>query len=157
MTDRREKQRDGGFAARLREVVDAYGSTAELARQIERSEGAVRKWLRGESEPDVTDLRALCQETQTRIEWLATGAGDRQAGLAVREAPATYQAGGARRPVLEGLLADIMRAVDRELEHTERPLAPERRSQVVAALYTLCQERGQVDGELVSLLVRLVE
>ncbi len=59
MTRRRERQENSGFAARLREVIDAYGSASGLAKAIERSEGAVRKWLRGESEPNVTDLRAV--------------------------------------------------------------------------------------------------
>ena len=54
----------------MREVIDAYGSASGLAKAIERSEGAVRKWLRGESEPNVTDLRAVCEQTGTSIEWL---------------------------------------------------------------------------------------
>ncbi len=36
-----------GFPARLRQVINSYGSTSSLARTIERSEGALRKWLRG--------------------------------------------------------------------------------------------------------------
>src|ERR1700723_4636339 len=79
MTGRRERQESSGFAARLREVIDAYGSASGLAKAIDRSEGAVRKWLRGESEPNVTDLRSVCEQTQTSIEWLVTGRGRREA------------------------------------------------------------------------------
>src|ERR1700740_3367927 len=79
MTGRRERQENSGFATRLREVIDAYGSASGLAKTIERSEGAVRKWLRGESEPNVTDLRSLCEHTGTSIEWLVTGRGVREA------------------------------------------------------------------------------
>src|SRR5580704_18753897 len=78
-TDRRERQVTGGFALRLRQVIDAYGSANSIAKAIERSEGAVRKWLRGESEPNVTDMRTLCEQTQTSIEWLVTGRGRREA------------------------------------------------------------------------------
>src|SRR6185437_17137973 len=78
MTERRERQAQGGFATRLRSVVEAHGSANGIAKAIARSEGAVRKWLRGESEPNVTDLRALSEVTQTRIEWLVTGEGPRQ-------------------------------------------------------------------------------
>ena len=74
-TGRRERQEAGGFAARLRQVLKGHGSASSLAKAIARSEGAVRKWLRGESEPNVTDLRAVCDVTETRIEWLVTGAG----------------------------------------------------------------------------------
>ena len=78
MTGRRERQESSGFAARLREVIDAYGSASALAKAIDRSEGAVRKWLRGESEPNVTDLRCVCEQTATSIEWLVTGNGLRE-------------------------------------------------------------------------------
>src|ERR1700738_5254230 len=77
MTRKREKHASSGFAARLREVIEAYGSASGLAKAIERSEGAVRKWLRGESEPNVTDLRCVCQQTATNIEWLVPGYGAR--------------------------------------------------------------------------------
>src|SRR5256885_15895616 len=87
MSDRRERQATGGFALRLREVIDAYGSANSIAKAIERSEGAVRKWLRGESEPNVTDLRTLCEQTQTSIEWLVTGRGSREAGQSVHTLP----------------------------------------------------------------------
>src|SRR3954471_13975375 len=78
MTDRRERQVTGGLALRLRQVIDAYGSANSIAKSIERSEGDVRKCLRGKSEPSVTDLRTLCVRTQTSIEWLVTGRGRRE-------------------------------------------------------------------------------
>ena len=37
---------------------------------------AIRKWLRGQSEPAVSDLRAICEVTQTNVEWLVMGRGD---------------------------------------------------------------------------------
>ena len=92
MTGRRERQESSGFATRLREVIDAYGSASGLAKAIERSEGAVRKWLRGESEPNVTDLRAVCEQTGTSIEWLVTGRGQRQVLAAgIRDVSQPYQ------------------------------------------------------------------
>ena len=66
-----------GFPSRLREAIESYGSTSGFARAINRSEGAVRKWLRGQSEPSVTDLRAICETTQSSIEWLVFGRGSR--------------------------------------------------------------------------------
>src|SRR4029079_9780130 len=81
-----------GFPARLRQVIDSYGNTSSLAREIERSEGALRKWLRGLSEPNVSDLRAICEVTHTSVEWLVMGRGQRQAS--VRE---HSPGGGAKR------------------------------------------------------------
>lgn len=44
-----------------------------LASEIGRSEGALRKWLRGESEPNVTDLRRLSVATGLSVEWFVLG------------------------------------------------------------------------------------
>jgi transcriptional regulator with XRE-family HTH domain len=159
-TGRRERQEAGGFAARLRQVLKAHGSASGLAKAIARSEGAVRKWLRGESEPNVTDLRTLSEVTQTRIEWLATGEGPRQtqpdadAGSAVRETPPLYRQsshGALDLPLLEAVLA----AADEQLRATGLELPPAKRSALIAAAYDLARERDAVDVDAVARLVRL--
>ena len=157
---RREKQEAGGFAARLRQVLKAHSSASRLAKAIARSEGAVRKWLRAESEPNVTDLRALCEVTQTRIEWLVTGEGPRQvqpesdAGSAVRETHAPYR--HAPQPPLDlPLLEAVMTAADEQLRAAGLELSPARRSALTAAAYDLARGRNAVDAEAVARLVRL--
>jgi transcriptional regulator with XRE-family HTH domain len=159
-TGRRERQEAGGFAARLRQVLKAYGSASGLAKAIARSEGAVRKWLRGESEPNVTDLRALSQVTHTRIEWLVTGEGTREmqpepdAGSAVREAATPYRHsphGTLDLPLLEAVMA----AADEQLRIAGLDLSPAKRSALIAAAYDLARGRNAVDAEAVARLVRL--
>jgi hypothetical protein len=159
-TGRRERQEAGGFAARLRQVLEAHGSASGLAKAIARSEGAVRKWLRAESEPNVTDLRTLSEVTQTRIEWLVTGEGPRQiqprsdAGSAVREAQAPYQHsahGTLDLPLLEAVLA----AADEQLRTAGLELSPVKRSALIAAAYDLARERNTVDADAIARLVRL--
>lgn len=148
MTDRRERQVTGGFALRLRQVIDAYGSANSIAKTIERSEGAVRKWLRGESEPNVTDLRTLCEQTQTNIDWLVTGHGRRDA---VHTGPAASVA----VPLSVTLLQSIIDAVESEVQKDELNLTAAKRSMLVATLYGLFQDSQKIDGEAVSRLVRL--
>jgi transcriptional regulator with XRE-family HTH domain len=159
-TGRRERQEAGGFAARLRQVLKGHGSASSLAKAIARSEGAVRKWLRGESEPNVTDLRAVCQVTQTRIEWLVTGEGPRQvqtesdAGSNVRESPPPYRQpphGKLDLPLLEAVMA----AADEQLRAAGLDLSPAKRSALIAAAYDLARERHAVDADAVARLVRL--
>jgi transcriptional regulator with XRE-family HTH domain len=67
-----ELLRTEGFPARLREVIPK-GKVTSLASEIGRSEGALRKWLRGEAEPNLTDLRLLSAATGVGIEWLVIG------------------------------------------------------------------------------------
>ncbi|MDE2262899.1 MAG: hypothetical protein KGL45_10275, partial [Gammaproteobacteria bacterium] len=125
-----------------------------------RSEGAVRKWLRGESEPNVTDLRALSHVTQTRLEWLVTGEGPRQlhpesqAGQAVRETPPPYRHsphGTLDLPLLEAVMA----AADQQLRAAGLDLSPAKRSALIAAAYDSARGRNAVDAEAVARLVRL--
>ena len=155
MTGRREKQERGGFAARLREVIDAYGSASGLAKAIERSEGAVRKWLRGESEPNVTDLRSVCEQTGTSIEWLVTGRGQRQVLAAgVRDVSEPYQ-NPPHEQVNTEMLEAILLAVQEELRNVGLELPLLKQSMLVTTLYELCHERKEVDREAVARLVKL--
>jgi transcriptional regulator with XRE-family HTH domain len=155
MTGRRERQESSGFAARLREVIDAYGSASGLAKAIERSEGAVRKWLRGESEPNVTDLRSVCDQTGTSIDWLVTGRGQRQVLAAgIREASPPYQ-NAPYEQVNTQLLEGILLAVQEELRAAGLELPLLKQSMLVTTLYDLCHERKEVDREAVARLVKL--
>jgi transcriptional regulator with XRE-family HTH domain len=160
-TGRRERQEAGGFATRLRPVLKGHGSASGLAKAIARSEGAVRKWLRGESEPNVTDLRTLSEVTQTRVEWLVTGEGARQmeaesgAESTVRESPPPYRHSGHGTLDLP-LLEAVMAAADEQLRAAaDLELSPAKRSALIAAAYDLARGRGSVDAEAVARLVRL--
>ena len=159
-TGRHERQEAGGFAARLRQVLKGHGSASSLAKAIQRSEGAVRKWLRVESEPNVTDLRAICQATQTRIHWLVTGEGPREtqagseAASSVRESPPAYRHSphaALDLPLLEAVIA----AADEQLRAAGLDLSPAKRSALIAAAYDLARGRNAVDADAVARLVRL--
>jgi transcriptional regulator with XRE-family HTH domain len=158
-TGRHDRQEAGGFAARLRQILKGHGTASALAKAIQRSEGAVRKWLRGESEPNVTDLRAICQETQTRIHWLVTGEGPRQmqpepdAGAAVRENSPAYRH---PQPTLDlPLLEAVIATADAQLRALGLDLSPPKRSALIAAAYDLARGRNAVDADAVARLVRL--
>jgi hypothetical protein len=156
MTGRRERQESSGFAARLREVIDAYGSASALAKAIDRSEGAVRKWLRGESEPNVTDLRCVCEQTATSIEWLVTGNGLRETQPpGVREPPPPPYQNNPREQVNTQLLEGILLAVQEELRNAGLELPLLKQSMLVVTLYDLSHERKEVDREAVARLVKL--
>jgi len=155
MIDRRERQATGGFALRLRQVIDAYGSANSIAKAIERSEGAVRKWLRGESEPNVTDLRTLCEQTHTSIEWLVTGRGRREAVHTLESPPPSYENQTNRPPLNYALLEDIMDAIDIEVRKEMLELPSPKRSMLVVTLYDLFQESQKVDSDAVARLVKL--
>jgi transposase-like protein len=153
MPDRHERQVTGGFAARLRQLVDAYGSANSIAKAIDRSEGAVRKWLRAESEPNVTDVRALCEHTQTSVEWLVTGRGPRDL-VRAHEASASADENAAGK--LDHILLEaILEAVEVEIRRAGSELPPPKRSMLVVALYDLFRDSRAVDVDAVARLIRL--
>lgn len=155
MTDRHERQVSGGFAGRLRQVIDAFGSANSIAKAIERSEGAVRKWLRGESEPNVTDVRAICEQTHTSIEWLVTGRGRREAVQLLEAPPPNYENQPNNPPLNYALLEAIMDAIEVEVSKDALDLPSPKRSMLVVTLYDMFQESQKVDSEAVGRLVRL--
>jgi len=154
---RREKQERGGFAARLRSVIAAHGSANALARSIGRSEGAIRKWLRAESEPNVTDLRSLCEETRTSVEWLVSGRGRREAlpPAGLQEAPSPAYGSAGHETLDYPLLEGIMDAVEKELRQASLDLPSTKRSMLVVTLYDMCHARKEVDPDAVARLVKL--
>jgi transcriptional regulator with XRE-family HTH domain len=156
--------REDGFAARLRQVVDSYGSTCSLARNIERSEGAVRKWLRGLSEPNVTDLRAICQVTGTSVEWLVMGRGEQRAmvddgdpTLGVGESRGPQGASSELPPVSYKLMDQVVRSIrDESPVLLGSEVTAEKQSSVIATVYNMSRRTRSVDTEEVSRIVGLM-
>jgi hypothetical protein len=112
-----------GFAARFKKVVDEDRRTiTAVARAIPRSEGAVRNWMTGRSQPVVSDVLRMCELTGTRVEWLMTGEGPQRETdpLAVADAQARYRA----TSVDEALLGAISLAVEKALRAHPGKLSP---------------------------------
>ena len=147
-----------GFAGRLRQVINSYGNTSSVAREIQRSEGAVRKWLRGLSEPNVSDLRAICEVTHTSVEWLVMGRGQRaesfgDSGGGVGE---SRGANPELPPLSYKLMDEVVRSIRQEspiLLGNEVP--PEKQSSVISTVYNMSRRSRVVDSEEVSRIVGL--
>ena len=142
-----------GFAARLRERLERFGSAAALALAIQRSESAVRKWLRGQSEPNVTDLRAICEVTQTRLDWLVTGRGTADPAEGLREPAAPYGAGA--QPLDLALLERVIEMVEAHLRSGAALVPPLKHAALITACYDLSRESGSPDAQVIARLVKL--
>ena len=146
---------EDGFAARLRQVVDSYGSTSAMSRAINRSEGAVRKWLRGQSEPSVSDLRAICALTGTSVEWLVMGRGDREGILGVRE-PTPIADDAPLPPLNYKLMDNVVSAVGLEPRIAGTPITAEKCSSILTTVYNMSLRTRHVDPEGAARVVGLV-
>jgi transcriptional regulator with XRE-family HTH domain len=145
------------FTARLRQVVDAYGSTSALARKLERSEGALRKWLRGKSEPNVSDVRRICEVTATNVEWLVTGRGTRNGPLSVRDSTIARSAAAMRLPFDYPLFDALMASVEDEARALGIELPRTKRSSMIGMLYDRFADAGEIDREVIARMVRLAQ
>lgn len=134
-----------GFPSRLREALDSYGSTSAVARAINRSEGAVRKWLRGQSEPGVSDLRTICDVTNTNIEWLVFGRGSRQGETGRQEFPSYLQE--ALPPIEFKLMDEVFVTAQIEVVIGGKHLTPEQGSSIVTTVYNMSRFTRHVDEE----------
>ena len=138
-----------GFPTRLRQVLSSYGSTSALARSIKRSEGAVRKWLRGQSEPAVSDLRAICEATNTNVEWLVMGRGE-QRGLAVEASESGAPGGGEEGPLGKldyKLMDDVVLTIRLEPRVAGAAISAQKCSSIITAVYNMSCASRRVDRE----------
>lgn len=127
-----------GFPDRLREAIDSYGSTSAFARAIDRSEGAVRKWLKGQSEPAVSDLRTICNLTGTNVEWLVFGRGSRQGDIGRQELPID----NVPPPADFDLMDKVFAAVELEPILGGRRVTQHQCSSVVVTVYNMSRTGG---------------
>lgn len=80
------------FVARLRETIGGFGSANSLATAAGVSEGALRKWVQGTSEPTRDRLVAVARAAGVNVAWLATGNGPKD------------RSGKVETPLLEGFV-----------------------------------------------------
>ncbi|HEU4624398.1 MAG TPA: helix-turn-helix transcriptional regulator [Steroidobacteraceae bacterium] len=139
---------EDGFPARLRQVVSSYGSTNALATHIERSEGAIRKWLRGQSEPGVSDLRAICLATNTSVEWLVMGRGERKPRDRIDD-PAGGGGSGPLSKVNPGLMEDVIETVGLDTKLEGIALTPGKCSALLSLVYNASCATRHIDQDSV--------
>jgi hypothetical protein len=109
----------------------------------------VRKWLRAESEPNVSDLRAICAATATSVGWLVSGSAERAPLPALERAP------GAKEDY--GLLESLLERVDAEIARAHLIVSASKRASLVAALYQFSREHKTLDPEAFARLLKLAQ
>lgn len=74
------------FASRLKELCDEeglpeHGRQTALAKRFDVSQQAVKKWLSGESLPELEKLILLANWARVNVSWLAQGVGPKRANI----------------------------------------------------------------------------
>lgn len=66
---------DEAFSARLQSALGADKSTRKIARQLDVTEGALRRWAAGQAEPGRRVLARIAETTGVGLDWLVRGVG----------------------------------------------------------------------------------
>lgn len=120
------------LADRLEPLAKSYESASALAREMGVSEGTIRKWAKGASEPRTSELVRLAQLLNVNLLWLATGEGPMR---------------GERVESSRGCAAVDADALAKALTLVEQvgPGLPlDRKVKVTAAIYALFVQEGRV-------------
>lgn len=76
------------FAKRMAKVLEIFnGNVSELARQAGITPPSAKRWLTGESDPQMSNLVKLARAAGVNVQWLATGEGTQYAAQS-HETPA---------------------------------------------------------------------
>jgi hypothetical protein len=139
------------ISERLNEIADdlklppkQHGRQTAVAKRWGVSQAAARKWLEGESIPEMHKVIAISRDAQVSIEWLLTGRGSKR----VNSDPAgTLPAGSVREPLAlystePSAQSELLTLFDQLTNTQQKAMLTELRATVEANLVVL-REVGQ--------------
>lgn len=108
----------------------------------------------------MSDLRKICEASNTSVEWLVMGRGERQAGFGDSGPGVGESRTSAANPELPPLSYKLMDDVVRSIRHESPTLLgsevrPEKQSSVITTVYNMSRRSRMVDAEEVSRIVGL--
>lgn len=141
------------FAERLKGLVDSYESISALARNVGVVEGTIRKWANGLSRPKIDEAVKLAQTLDVHLLWLATGEGPQ---LKNEEGEKDQQASKKdSAPVLDmKRLRLAIETVEEAFNDKGVTMDPDRKAELVAAIYDLYADNDSLDKTPVLRLIK---
>lgn len=130
-----------GFPGRLKEAIGANSMRA-FGIKCGLSEGALRKYLAGKSEPGMAALVAIAQEAKVRLDWLITGAGPKQPAM---EGQGTGQ--NSLPPVDREIMETTIEIVEEVFEEHDLVLAPAKKAKLIMLLHDMfLEDQAKIKG-----------
>lgn len=120
---------DEGFTARIRVLIEKYGGVSRIARVCGFSEGVVRSWRDGRSDPSRMRCLALAQGLDISLLWLMTGNGP------MLDDPDKHKHGETTSVVDPRRLSAAMQVLQSTLESTGNYLPAESRAELLSEYY----------------------
>jgi len=146
------------FATRVRAVIKMSGSVSEIARRCGFSEGVVRSWRDGNTDPSRGRCVTMAKTLGLSLVWLAAGEGpmmlDGSGDDPLARTDTTENVRGrdgreASGPVPSTLdasrLAAAMKLLQSDIEMTGSRFSPVRHADLVAEMYSILSRSGEQD------------
>lgn len=149
------------FCHRLEKAVgEATLTIPALAREVGVSDGAIRKWLKGESEPDVRFVLPLAAALGVRPEWLAFGAVPMRTGEDAPRAGAAAATPALASPAHSApynreLLMGVVLGLEDYYERENKDPSPEQRAKLTVLMYDLFLAKGRLDRDELNSLLKI--
>lgn len=144
------------FASRVRAVIKMSGSVSEIARRCGFSEGVVRSWRDGNTDPSRGRCVTMAKTLGLSLVWLAAGEGPMMLDGS-SEDPAsrngrTGETTGGREAAADrstaldpNRLAAAMKLLQSDIEMTGSRFSPVRHADLVAEMYSILGRSGEAD------------
>jgi len=144
------------FATRVRAVIKMSGSVSDIARRCGFSEGVVRSWRDGNTDPSRGRCVTMAKTLGLSLVWLAAGEGPMMLDASADEAPVRSEAAGSARregrdvqvvaaPLDASRLAAAMKLLQSDIEMTGSRFSPVRHADMVAEMYSILGRSGEED------------
>jgi hypothetical protein len=146
------------FASRVRTVIKMSGSVSDIARRCGFSEGVVRSWRDGNTDPSRGRCVTMAKTLGLSLVWLAAGEGPMMLDGSGDDAVArtetaetirgreSREAHAASPSVLDASrLAAAMKLLQSDVEMTGSRFSPVRHADLVAEMYSILGRSGEAD------------
>jgi hypothetical protein len=145
------------FASRVRAVIKISGSVSEIARRCGFSEGVVRSWRDGNTDPSRGRCVTMAKTLGLSLVWLAAGEGPMMLdgngddALVRSESSESARSREEREvravagPLDVSRLAAAMKLLQSDIEMTGSRFSPVRHADLVAEMYSIIGRSGEED------------
>ena len=129
----------GEFTDRLRLLVNKLGSIKKLSSVANVSEGVIKNYLSGQTEPTRKKIIALARAGEVNIEWFLTGEGSAEKDLKSMD-----------------LIKDIMVIAEEYLEESGEILSKKQKAELVALSYDYVYGKDYSHEIIKQIIERLI-
>jgi len=147
------------FASRVRAVIKISGSVSEIARRCGFSEGVVRSWRDGNTDPSRGRCVTMAKTLGLSLVWLAAGEGPMmldgsgddpltrtETSESIRGRDGSHETHGQPATALDpSRLAAAMKLLQSDIEMTGSRFSPVRHADLVAEMYSILARSNEGD------------